>query len=123
MRPCASHGVWRWRIFALPASLIFTVYRGFNTAISRPKAVMALQLGGLAGKVPLSIALVRERPDEVTFSCEDNGQGFDTSLRRQGLGLVGLRERVEALGGHFDLHSAPGRGTRVRASIPVKGKQ
>jgi PAS domain S-box-containing protein len=71
----------------------------------------------------LSIALMRESPREVTFSCEDNGQGFDTSLRRQGLGLVGLRERVEALGGHFDLHSAPGRGTRVRASIPVKGNQ
>ncbi|MCK7493963.1 MAG: DUF1289 domain-containing protein [Comamonadaceae bacterium] len=44
--------------FALPASLLFTVYRGFNTAVSRPKAVMALQLGGLALKVPLSAALV-----------------------------------------------------------------
>ena len=44
--------------FALPASLLFTVYRGFNTAVSRPKAVMALQLGGLALKVPLSMALV-----------------------------------------------------------------
>ena len=34
--------------FALPASLVFTVYRGFNTAVSRPKVVMALQVGGLA---------------------------------------------------------------------------
>jgi MATE family multidrug resistance protein len=44
--------------FALPAALLFTVYRGFNTAVSRPKAVMALQLGGLALKVPLSALLV-----------------------------------------------------------------
>ncbi|WP_284617331.1 MATE family efflux transporter [Aquabacterium humicola] len=44
--------------FSLPASLLFTIYRGFNTAVSRPKAVMALQIGGLALKVPLSIALV-----------------------------------------------------------------
>ena len=44
--------------FSLPASLLFTVYRGFNTAVSRPKAVMALQLSGLALKVPLSAALV-----------------------------------------------------------------
>lgn len=44
--------------FALPAALLFTVFRGFNTAVSRPKAVMTLQLGGLALKVPLSIALV-----------------------------------------------------------------
>ncbi|HSQ70786.1 MAG TPA: MATE family efflux transporter [Rubrivivax sp.] len=44
--------------FSLPASLLFTVYRSFNVAVSRPKAVMALQLGGLALKAPLSTALV-----------------------------------------------------------------
>ena len=43
---------------ALPAALLFTVYRGFNTAISRPKAVMVLQLMGLLLKVPLSALLV-----------------------------------------------------------------
>jgi multidrug resistance protein, MATE family len=43
---------------ALPAALMFTAYRGFNTAISRPKAVMAMQLGGLGLKVPLSMLLV-----------------------------------------------------------------
>ncbi len=44
--------------FSLPAGLLFTCYRGFNIAVSRPKAVMALQLGGLALKVPLSTLLV-----------------------------------------------------------------
>ena len=43
---------------ALPASLLFSAYRGFNVAVSRPKAVMALQLGALALKVPLSVSLV-----------------------------------------------------------------
>lgn len=43
---------------ALPAALLFTAFRGFNTAVSRPKAVMALQLGGLALKVPLSAAFI-----------------------------------------------------------------
>lgn len=43
---------------SLPASLLFTVFRGFNTAVSRPKAVMALQVGGLLLKLPLSAALV-----------------------------------------------------------------
>ena len=47
---------------SLPASLLFSIYRGFNVAVSRPKAVMALQLGGLALKVPLSIALVSGVP-------------------------------------------------------------
>jgi len=35
--------------FALPPALMFTAFRGFNTAVSRPKAVMALQLAGLTG--------------------------------------------------------------------------
>jgi MATE family multidrug resistance protein len=43
---------------SLPAGLLFAAYRGFNIAVSRPKAVMALQLGGLALKVPLSALLV-----------------------------------------------------------------
>jgi multidrug resistance protein, MATE family len=43
---------------ALPAALLFTAFRGFNTAVSQPKIVMALQLGGLLIKVPLSIFLV-----------------------------------------------------------------
>ena len=44
--------------FALPPALVFTAYRGFNVAVSRPKAVMALQIGALALKVPLNAALV-----------------------------------------------------------------
>ena len=47
---------------ALPASLLFTAFRGFNTAVSRPKVVMKLQLAGLALKVPLSMALVNGTP-------------------------------------------------------------
>ena len=53
--------------FALPAALLFTAYRGFNIAVSRPKAVMVLQLGGLALKVPLSTLLV--------FGCRRSAAG------------------------------------------------
>ncbi len=44
--------------FALPSALLFTAFRGFNTAVSRPKMVMALQVVGLALKVPLTALLV-----------------------------------------------------------------
>jgi MATE family multidrug resistance protein len=44
--------------FALPPALVFTAYRGFNVAVSRPKAVMVLQLGALAMKVPINALLV-----------------------------------------------------------------
>jgi glucose-6-phosphate-specific signal transduction histidine kinase len=76
-----------------------------------------------ATRVEISLARVaggEHAGGEVRFSFEDNGRGFDPGLRRPGLGLVGLRERVEALEGIFDLQSVPGQGARVRASIPVK---
>ena len=44
--------------FALPPALLFTAFRGFNTAVSRPKVVMALQLVALLFKVPLTALLV-----------------------------------------------------------------
>jgi multidrug resistance protein, MATE family len=44
--------------FALPAGLLFAAYRGFNNAVSRPKAVMALQVGALAIKAPLCALFV-----------------------------------------------------------------
>jgi multidrug resistance protein, MATE family len=44
--------------FALPPALVFTAFRGFNTAVSRPKIVMAIQLTALLFKVPLNAALV-----------------------------------------------------------------
>lgn len=47
---------------SLPASLLFTAFRAFNTAVSRPKVVMWLQVGGLCVKVPLSMALVSGVP-------------------------------------------------------------
>jgi len=44
--------------FALPAALVFTAFRGFNTAVSRPKIVMALQVAALLLKVPLNALFV-----------------------------------------------------------------
>jgi len=53
-----ARGYMAWLALALPASLLFTAYRAFNIAVSRPKAVMALQVGGLVLKVPLTALLV-----------------------------------------------------------------
>jgi len=48
--------------FALPPSLLFQSFRGFNTAVSRPKVVMTLQLVGLSLKVPLNALLIYGMP-------------------------------------------------------------
>ena len=53
-------------------------------------------------------------------SLEDDGQGFDPDQRSSyGIGLQGLRERFLALGGNFDIESAPGKGTRIFGSLPI----
>ncbi len=49
----------------------------------------------------------------------DNGVGADMSIRRTGLGLVGMRERVAALGGSVSLKSEPGTGFEVKVSLPM----
>ncbi len=65
---------------SLPASLLFTVYRAFNTAVSRPKAVMVLQVGALALKVPLSSALVFGLPGLGLPALGVTGCGVATAL-------------------------------------------
>lgn len=47
---------------SLPASLLFMVFRALNTAVSRPKAVMVLQMAALGVKLPLTVALVFGAP-------------------------------------------------------------
>jgi signal transduction histidine kinase len=49
----------------------------------------------------------------------DNGRGTDMKAPRTGLGLVGMRERVAALGGSISLASEPGGGFRVMSSLPM----
>jgi signal transduction histidine kinase len=57
---------------------------------------------------------------EVVVTIADDGPGVDLSVPRKGLGLVGMRERVEALGGEFHLASSPGQGFLVCARVPVQ---
>ena len=76
---------------------------------------------------PRRISLdVRVREDTVRLSATDDGRGFDPA-RTGGrgadrhLGLKAMREMVRSLGGEFDLHSKPGRGTRLQVRLPADG--
>jgi signal transduction histidine kinase len=67
---------------------------------------------------------VRVWADSTMIFAEisDAGPGFTTRANDEGrLGLVGMRERVESLGGSFAIYSEPGRGTSVWAAIPIAG--
>lgn len=59
--------------------------------------------------------------DAVRVVVRDDGVGFDPAARAiaaRRLGLTSMRERVESLGGRFEVVSAPGEGTTVRAEVP-----
>ena len=66
-----------------------------------------------------------ERDGRITIEIEDDGKGFSPeslpppAARERGLGLMGMRERVELFGGTIELDSAPGSGTRIAVSVPA----
>jgi signal transduction histidine kinase len=61
-----------------------------------------------------------EADGHVTVRVRDEGQGFDPSDRPAGYGLLGMRERVELLGGTLEIESAPGAGTSLTARLPAR---
>ena len=63
-----------------------------------------------------------ETESSVVFRVSDDGAGFDSSASYPGhLGLHSMRGRVQQLGGHLSLQSAPGQGTTVEGRIPAGG--
>jgi NarL family two-component system sensor histidine kinase LiaS len=57
--------------------------------------------------------------ENVTLLLSDNGQGFDVAKAEgRGVGLLSMRERVQALGGTIQIESKAGQGTQIRISCP-----
>ena len=59
------------------------------------------------------------KPGRLVFSVSDNGRGMDPARVRSGSGMQNMRDRVEVLGGEFQVESSPNAGTRVIGSIPI----
>jgi two-component system sensor histidine kinase UhpB len=57
----------------------------------------------------------------VRLEVADDGRGFAPRSEARGLGLDGMAERARLVGGDVDVLSAPGRGTRVSLSVPLRG--
>jgi len=59
--------------------------------------------------------------DGAVLIIEDDGRGFDVEHVGNGnspLGLIGMRERAQIIGGHLDIESIPGQGTSVFVNVP-----
>jgi signal transduction histidine kinase len=101
---------------ALPEANRLTLYRIYQEA-----------LNNILKHAQASEVWIRLRMEAhgAALEIQDNGEGFILpgqwlDLARQGhLGLVGMQERAEAVGGAFQVHSRPGFGTTLYVSVPV----
>lgn len=66
---------------------------------------------------------IQQLGKNLQLVINDNGRGIemDQATNVKGLGLIGMRERVETIDGDFNIESAPGRGFRIRITVPLNG--
>ncbi len=72
--------------------------------------------------------ILQRVPGGVLMQIKDNGKSFDfESVRHDNhgkrLGLIGMQERIEMVGGKFSVVSAPGQGTTIQAQVPLRNKK
>jgi signal transduction histidine kinase len=78
-----------------------------------------------ASRVDVSL---QKLPHAVGLTIQDNGRSFQVervlrAKRNNRLGLLGMRERVEMVGGRLRVESAPGQGTTIRAEVPFNNNR
>ena len=79
------------------------------------EAITNAQRYARASSISVRAAVARH-----SLRLEIGDDGIGEAVERNGSGLEGLRDRVEAIGGTFEVDSSPGRGTRIAAAIPIK---
>jgi signal transduction histidine kinase len=113
----ASRAVFRLSVIgkltALPKQMAIDIYR-----IAQECTTNAVKHGAPT-EVSLSVERVLAKHERIALTVEDDGGGDAAQINRgQGHGILGIRERIAALGGSLSIEKAK-RGVRVSASIPV----
>jgi signal transduction histidine kinase len=100
----------------LPVAVETTLYRIVQEALTNAsKHANASQIW---------IQVRRKEGGTLCCSIRDDGMGFDARVvreegKRRGLGLIGIQERLNAIGGTLSIDSAPGRGTKLLIRLPL----
>jgi signal transduction histidine kinase len=127
-----EHCVESWRERLPQASFTLTVDGDFseltdalNITLYRLVQEGLTNVSKFARASRVEIYLVRApgdkgRAGEIVVTMADDGPGMDLAKPRRGLGLIGMRERVEALGGEFHIASTPGDGFLFCARVPAQ---
>ena len=98
----------------LSETLTLTVYRVVQEGLNN------IAKHASAKRVTLRVARAASPRDVINVRVADDGVGFDPTAPTQGLGLIGMRERVTALSGHLEVKSRPGGGFELVAELPVE---
>jgi two-component system, NarL family, sensor histidine kinase UhpB len=125
-----EHCINEWRS-RLPAATIETAIGGDLAGLDETRGLVLYRLlqealtniarHSQATRVEIRVEQVEDARGgrRVDMLIADNGRGTDMKAPRTGLGLVGMRERVFALGGSISVASEPGAGFRVMSSLPT----
>lgn len=96
--------------FELDDRLTTTVFRVVQEALTN------IARHAEAGEASIAI---EQTNDGLQLTIEDDGRGLAGVGDKKTFGLLGMRERVNMLGGHLDIGSKPGKGTRIVAWLPL----
>lgn len=71
------------------------------------------------------IVTLDQKDQQLILSIEDDGQGFEKEKinAKQTLGILGMKERSQMMGGNYEIRSTPGKGTTVLVAIPCNEKE
>lgn len=95
---------------AIEAAVYFCAREAIQNATkyAGPDATVAVRIG--------------RHGDEVALTVSDDGAGLPPAAE-QGSGIIGMRDRIEAMGGRLAIESHPGQGTTVRATVPNRSPE
>ncbi len=63
---------------------------------------------------------MEQKKESLVLTIQDNGKGFDLDkARKKTLGLLGMKERTQGMGGEYTIDSTPGKGTTVTVTVPL----
>jgi len=80
----------------------------------------ALRNAATHARAKTASIILKRKELSMVVEISDNGEGFEPE-RTRGVGILGMEERVRQLGGSLEIRSAPGKGTTVRAELPLAG--
>ena len=73
-----------------------------------------------AKNVYISLENLQRNDDRLVLEVKDDGKGFDLDKTRKGMGLSGIQERADSMGGEFHLVTAVNKGVNITIILPVQ---